>query len=934
MQEGNMVFSPYGVASVSVLLFEGSSGNTALEILRVLNLPWNALLARIGFRDMNRHLKTYFKSDGFLRGLIMSKDEVCFHYQYQRILRLYGFEEPERALTYPCHGFTSYTPDPVAQTTSTTESSVSVTSSGTDAATPATNGTTPAVSGETPASTELSTNADTIVTELTQTSQTIMVFNTTTLPSFTNVAADELQKLNSNITLNNETASTGTADATVSTDTTISRTVAETATFPQQTNSPNEILTSAASMASTLSSTLPSVDIVEKLNEPSPTTEITQMTQNNEVTIPFQDRTIEPSGSETIFMPISAPSDMSKQDFMLSESAPNSTLIKLPDRFNNSRSPKRLHRPPVISKASQEILKNEMKKILDKYRYRNFTNINDIIAEIEKDLKSNSSSESSSSSFPEDLLADLLASSRQWNSSENSISTSLSDEFDDISDFFGDNFTSLDASISSKQHFKDLLNATKFKLFNDTLKKLHGFDFDNNTFNFSHARFDHDISLEFTPFNYTSPPFFNSSEETSKELNGFYGTVVGFFENATQSFKDYFSGFSTTTVTVPTSEVLDVDLISTTPLPQADSNTTESAQKLNSSSSTVPTLVSQNNLTKSTQLPAENKTHVLPKKSISGKNENIPAASQLSPNYLNILSLRQSKLIETKFDIKGPHRPKKVFKRSSNKDELSEDLVKRSKNLDAANFVSNLISNATNTILRNEIANVSGIDQAEVGVRKARSTDDKKLESFRAGHFPINDDLDWFAVYDSRNTVRIPTFTYSAYLPYAYIDDLKSKVLEIPLDDSQYSLMILLPTHRYGLNYLLNSLKHWPVRKIHRQLRPLSVYAVIPKFRVASHVDLKPALYALGMKDIFYRYRADLSVMSPDARLYVRSIEQVVTVHVDKYPNAVYEVPEKLAESHFSASHPFIYFVIDKESKVSLVAGIMADPSKQHIHFV
>lgn len=40
------------------------------------------------------------------------------------------------------------------------------------------------------------------------------------------------------------------------------------------------------------------------------------------------------------------------------------------------------------------------------------------------------------------------------------------------------------------------------------------------------------------------------------------------------------------------------------------------------------------------------------------------------------------------------------------------------------------------------------------------------------------------------------------------------------------------------------------------------------------------------MKDIFYRYRADLSVMSPDARLYVKSIEQVVTVHVDKYPNA------------------------------------------------
>lgn len=69
-----MVFSPYGVASVSVLLFEGSSGNTALEILRVLNLPWNALLARIGFRDMNRHLK--------VRGL---NEKICLIYLPIRI---------------------------------------------------------------------------------------------------------------------------------------------------------------------------------------------------------------------------------------------------------------------------------------------------------------------------------------------------------------------------------------------------------------------------------------------------------------------------------------------------------------------------------------------------------------------------------------------------------------------------------------------------------------------------------------------------------------------------------------------------------------------------------------------------------------------------------------------------------------------------------
>lgn len=41
----------------------------------------------------------------------------------------------------------------------------------------------------------------------------------------------------------------------------------------------------------------------------------------------------------------------------------------------------------------------------------------------------------------------------------------------------------------------------------------------------------------------------------------------------------------------------------------------------------------------------------------------------------------------------------------------------------------------------------------------------------------------------------------------------------------------------------------------------------------------------LGIRDAFHRYRADLSIMSPDARLFVKGIEQVVTIHVDKFPN-------------------------------------------------
>lgn len=54
---GNVGFSPFGLMAVSVLLYEGSSGYSALQIKQSLNLPWEILAVRIGVRDLNRYLK-------------------------------------------------------------------------------------------------------------------------------------------------------------------------------------------------------------------------------------------------------------------------------------------------------------------------------------------------------------------------------------------------------------------------------------------------------------------------------------------------------------------------------------------------------------------------------------------------------------------------------------------------------------------------------------------------------------------------------------------------------------------------------------------------------------------------------------------------------------------------------------------------------------
>lgn len=53
----NIAFSPYGLLSVALVMYEGASGPTAAEIHNTLRLPWNRDITRVGFRDMHRYLK-------------------------------------------------------------------------------------------------------------------------------------------------------------------------------------------------------------------------------------------------------------------------------------------------------------------------------------------------------------------------------------------------------------------------------------------------------------------------------------------------------------------------------------------------------------------------------------------------------------------------------------------------------------------------------------------------------------------------------------------------------------------------------------------------------------------------------------------------------------------------------------------------------------
>lgn len=58
--KNNIAFSPCGLGSVLVAVFEGADGRSALEIHEAMELPWDRDVIRIGYRDIHRRLRVCF----------------------------------------------------------------------------------------------------------------------------------------------------------------------------------------------------------------------------------------------------------------------------------------------------------------------------------------------------------------------------------------------------------------------------------------------------------------------------------------------------------------------------------------------------------------------------------------------------------------------------------------------------------------------------------------------------------------------------------------------------------------------------------------------------------------------------------------------------------------------------------------------------------
>ncbi|XP_047107718.1 serpin B4-like isoform X1 [Schistocerca piceifrons] len=173
---------------------------------------------------------------------------------------------------------------------------------------------------------------------------------------------------------------------------------------------------------------------------------------------------------------------------------------------------------------------------------------------------------------------------------------------------------------------------------------------------------------------------------------------------------------------------------------------------------------------------------------------------------------------------------------------------------------------------------------------------------------------------------------------YTEINDLNSQVLLLPYKGERLSMMIFLPREVDGLASLEEKLASFSLQDTVNNLHESNVHVYLPKFKMEYSKQLNDALTRLGMIDMFDDYAANFTGITDEERLKVDKVLHKAFVEVNEKGTeaaastaVLVAVPASLQIGGpqpiiFKADHPFVFLILDQQTKTVLFAGRYVDP--------
>jgi serpin B len=163
-----------------------------------------------------------------------------------------------------------------------------------------------------------------------------------------------------------------------------------------------------------------------------------------------------------------------------------------------------------------------------------------------------------------------------------------------------------------------------------------------------------------------------------------------------------------------------------------------------------------------------------------------------------------------------------------------------------------------------------------------------------------------------------------------------AKLLLLPYESSELSMLVILPDKREGVADLEKSLTFENLKAWTAKLKGENVHVSLPRFKTTMSFELGEKLQALGMKRAFDSKEADFSGMTDAKPLFISKVLHKAFVDVNEAgteaaaATAVVmtkgEAPAKVVE--FVADHPFIFLIRENATGCVLFMGRVVDPTK------
>ncbi|XP_069685401.1 serine protease inhibitor 77Ba-like [Periplaneta americana] len=208
----------------------------------------------------------------------------------------------------------------------------------------------------------------------------------------------------------------------------------------------------------------------------------------------------------------------------------------------------------------------------------------------------------------------------------------------------------------------------------------------------------------------------------------------------------------------------------------------------------------------------------------------------------------------------------------------------------------------------------------------------------------------WLLPFNSSNTItekfyddkgvelgEVQMMHQNSHFRYSRMTELGAKVVELPYEGQQFSMLVVVPIGNTTIDELLERLTKTTMEKIYHRMTTEDeefpdafVEVFLPRVVINSDYVLNKALEKLGIHDVFNDAKADLSGISPH-NIHLHKLIHKAEVVIDEEGTVASSatggvMSERQQVPKIRANRPFAFFIVENSLKVILYAGKVVNP--------